>query len=534
MEDDEELAIVPDAEEDEHEALPLPSFQNQVAGHKGISHEGGAILVPEPGKIAKPVGRGYFAGEDRFYRELHLHPSLAAFCPAYFGTQTLAGRDYVILEDLTYGMERPFVVDIKVGTCTVAPDAPWTKRMTHLAKDRTTTTRSLGLRIVGAQNHSAGRTARSNPIRIGKRWGKALQPQDMGAALRSCFSDESGHLCSAALRTFVPKLVELAQVLEAKPRWQLVSSSLLFVFQSDDDAKAARAAQQQQQQQQDRQVQGAAGDGGTPCAPHAMRIIDFAHAYPLRHAKRDAGYLYGLYNLIRILRSFLDESGQGHSLAKLPPPPTQPACANFEVNLSLAEGEIGHRQPGHDGVERLETSPGPWGRVVLYADEFLEAFSHSPLGGWSSEWLGFVAAPLDGAPVSKRILAARRADAPTLRFRLGAPCDGAAPPHPATVAADVEERVRGFLSALTPSEAEAVCARFSAQTAALIADLSEGAHFSFASAALTIPSARSGDAPHAQLGEFAGMALERDLSCNQACLSTLHAIHTSLSMLTFV
>ena len=29
------------------------------------------------------------------------------------------------------------------------------------------------------------------------------------------------------------------------------------------------------------------------------------------------------------------------------------------------------------------------------------------------------------------------------------------------------------------------------------------------------------------------MALERDLSCNQACLSTLHAIHTSLSMLTF-
>ena len=126
-----------------------------MAGHKDISHEGGAILVPEPGKIAKPVGRGYFAGEDRFYRELHLHPSLAAFCPAYFGTQTLAGRDYVILEDLTYGMERPFVVDIKVGTCTVAPDAAWPKRVSHLLKDRQTTTRSLGLRIIGVRHPPA-------------------------------------------------------------------------------------------------------------------------------------------------------------------------------------------------------------------------------------------------------------------------------------------------------------------------------------------------------------------------------------------
>lgn len=37
----------------------LPSFDNQVAGHRGISHEGGAIrkIPTEPGKIAKPVGQ---------------------------------------------------------------------------------------------------------------------------------------------------------------------------------------------------------------------------------------------------------------------------------------------------------------------------------------------------------------------------------------------------------------------------------------------------------------------------------------------
>ena len=97
------MAEAEGASEAEHDEalLPLPSFVNQVAGHKGISHEGGAILVPEPGKIAKPVGRGYFAGEDRFYRALASYPSLAAFCPAYLGSRTIGDRDYVVLEDLT-------------------------------------------------------------------------------------------------------------------------------------------------------------------------------------------------------------------------------------------------------------------------------------------------------------------------------------------------------------------------------------------------------------------------------------------------
>ena len=213
----------------DHEAvLPLPFFQNQVAGHTGVSNEGGSILVPEPGKLAKPVGHGYFAGEDHFYRQLESYPALAEFCPAYFGTRTFGQRQFVVLEDLTHGMERPLVVDIKVGTCTVAPDAKWTKRISHLAKDRATTTRSLGLRLVGAQTALR---------RYGKSWGKGLQPGDMSEALRMCFSAD-GRLCVSALSAFVPQLQRLAQVLVDGPRWQLVSSSILFVFQADEDPLA--------------------------------------------------------------------------------------------------------------------------------------------------------------------------------------------------------------------------------------------------------------------------------------------------------
>ena len=51
----------------------------------------------------------------------------------------------------------------KVGTCTVAPDAAWPKRVSHLLKDRQTTTRSLGLRIIGVHQPAANPNPDPNP-----------------------------------------------------------------------------------------------------------------------------------------------------------------------------------------------------------------------------------------------------------------------------------------------------------------------------------------------------------------------------------
>ena len=110
----------------------MQPFKNQVGGHKELTEEGGALVVPSPGLVAKPTGHGYWAGEDAFYETLctpdpltKRADPLAQWCPTYHGTRVLAGRTHVVLEDLTHGMRRPCVVDIKVGTCTVASDAAW-------------------------------------------------------------------------------------------------------------------------------------------------------------------------------------------------------------------------------------------------------------------------------------------------------------------------------------------------------------------------------------------------------------------------
>eukprot|EP00967_Tisochrysis_lutea_P039568 scaffold47414_cov29-Tisochrysis_lutea.AAC.2 len=112
-------------------------------------------------------------------------------------------------------------------------------------------------------------------LKLGKPWGKAVRPSGLSAALRKVFSNE-GKLCKRAVRHFVSssatppagpslrlrpvrpprrcplgtprprlplqparwthnvsRLDNLQEVLTAEPRWQLVSSSLLFVFEPE-------------------------------------------------------------------------------------------------------------------------------------------------------------------------------------------------------------------------------------------------------------------------------------------------------------
>ena len=319
------------------------AFAYQVAGHTGLSPEGGSLVEFGQGKVAKPVGKGYFAGEDRFYRELANLPSLQPFCAAYYGTKTIQDHTFVILEDLTHGIHRPCIVDIKLGTCTVASDAPWPKRVTHLARDRLTTTRARGVRLIGVWH--AGSTAGSSSLRLGKPWGKALQPEGLVGALRRAFTAD-GVLCSAALAYYVARLEELLRALEGQSRWQLVSSSLLFVF--EPEAAAGRT-------------------GATP----RMRMIDFAHSYPLEGCGKDYGYLFGLRNLHALMRMLLEEGGGHADIAE----PSSPSARTARQAIEAARSEL-------EGGEAD-------GCVPLHLDEVYEGLSHTAVGPHLSEWRGF-------------------------------------------------------------------------------------------------------------------------------------------------
>ena len=131
---------------------------------------------PEP-KLAKP-----WAGATLRARTVSIalgsYPALAEFCPRGFGTRRM-GCDYAVLEDLT-GMARPLVVDIK-GDARLR--RAMDQRITHLAKDRATTTRFARGRC--CQTAMLEPDGSSVPVRLGKSWGKGLKPADMPEALRT-------------------------------------------------------------------------------------------------------------------------------------------------------------------------------------------------------------------------------------------------------------------------------------------------------------------------------------------------------------
>lgn len=52
------------------------------------------------------------------------------------------------MEDLTYGYNKPCVMDVKMGSCTVGDDANIFKELYMVNKDKNTTSFELGCRIV--------------------------------------------------------------------------------------------------------------------------------------------------------------------------------------------------------------------------------------------------------------------------------------------------------------------------------------------------------------------------------------------------
>jgi Ca2+-binding EF-hand superfamily protein len=245
---------------------PLQMLDTQTGGHVG------GFKMAEAGQLMKKVS----APELEFYTvTLPATPGLDAFTPQFFGTSVEGDDSYIVMEDLCRGYVKPCILDLKMGTTSAGEDAAGAKLEAMRAKDLESTTHVLGMRFTGMRvwNEPTDTFERYN-----KSWGRKVTVDSFDDALKIYFNT-GNTVHFGVIPRFLVALHKLAKYLGSQHHLRFYSSSLLFIY-----------------------------DGANPDADVRLKMIDFAHVFPIREPEGlDDGYLLGLNDLIKRLSSLASQ-----------------------------------------------------------------------------------------------------------------------------------------------------------------------------------------------------------------------------------
>ena len=186
---------------------------------------------------------------------------------------------YLVIENLTHGMKKPHVLDIKMGTRQHRDDEPPEKIERKLRRCASTTSATLGFRVNGFQTYK-----NSHEIyRKDKYWCRELKTVESLEKVMELFlscASLNGKVPTMKCKTIVEKLAKLTEAIKLV-NWRFYGASILFVF--DDFSKNDASCE--------------------------VVLIDFGSCemYPSVGGEYDEGFVLGIYNVARIFKSFLGE-----------------------------------------------------------------------------------------------------------------------------------------------------------------------------------------------------------------------------------
>mmetsp|Transcript_22072 Transcript_22072/g.36981 ORF Transcript_22072/g.36981 Transcript_22072/m.36981 type:complete len:250 (+) Transcript_22072:119-868(+) len=239
------------------------------------------------------------AYEWQFYNEVQLLPALLPFVPRFFGVAEISSNSleaakptvahhspefvhdvpaslYIVLEDLTKGMLKPCVLDLKMGTRQHEDETREPKKSSMIMKCRISTSGSHGVRLSGMMMHTE---KNGFLVRLGKKDGLRMSLEELEQVLRDfCVNSETIYGKGFLAHSYLERLKQLLLVMQMQNRFRFYSSSLLLVYESHAQVDPGQKMWD-------------------------LKMVDFAHALPVSTETTEAldnGYICGLETLVAI------------------------------------------------------------------------------------------------------------------------------------------------------------------------------------------------------------------------------------------